>query len=595
MVGQKGGKNWVVEGAVVYTLYKLCCMLDPHGYFKVDRSKTISIANSSLKGERQAKEVFFNNVKSAMKLVIDPTSNRNWFEEHVGFDFSKAGDMQTKSILLPNAGNPKIQVHSFDSTADAPEGLLVFWGIMDEPSRANTPPRYRDAKRLLKVYRGNAKGSFKKWSKIIGFSYPEQEVNDLTFERFEHVKNTGQPLKYGFERPGVYVIKAATWEFDPTKNRELYNDEYDTDPIDSACRFECIVPKARFGFFKPFDHKIKECAVSMPDKIIYTPTQTLKIVRDPQGRSKQRRVYTGIEVVRVLGDSRPRVIALDVGVKHDRFVIGGGYLEKLDIPVILEQARQQVRDGEAIDTSVRRALDIDPVSAVERLTAIPVMDWFVVWEPTRLAPVDFTDVEDFVIDHLIPRFPDIRLFVSDRYQSEALQHKVMDRGIPYVSMLMSNSEQLRGYYKLRRLIWNNATKYADHPILIRELEQLLKLTSGKVDHPGGAGGEGSKDFADVLMLGVTKLIEVLGEEAAQTTEEDTAALEKRFATYVTKYVGEHHRAPSLEDIQRDMRVSAELALTLAEDLSIAEDDAPVQRILAEHGVDSETEPDTTDL
>jgi len=254
---------------------------------------------------------------------------------------------------------------------------------------------------------------------------------------------------------------------------------------------------------------------------------------------------------------------------------------------MLAATRSLIERGAELDNEEMSAISVDPALAVEKITARPVVDWFVVWEPQKGFPVDYTNVERFVTDYLIPSFPNIRAFVSDRYQSESLKSKVADRGIEYFSLLFSQTQALRGYYILRRYVWNNLTRYVNDPVLIMEAEQLLKIAAGKVTHPDG----GHDDRVAVLMLCVTKLIELLSGEAAQSSEQDLAGLQIRFTQYVNKFASEKKRPPTANEAQRDMKIPLELAMMLLEDVSVEQDETPMQSLHRTLGIVAGSEDD----
>jgi hypothetical protein len=514
MWGQKGGKNWIVEGGLVYTLYKLLCLVDAHSYFGVSREKTISLTNSSLKGERQAKEVFFDNVKNTLRSCIDPKTGDNWFERYAGTVIDRLGvDVQTKSIYLPNQNNKIIQVHSFDSTADAPEGLQILWGIMDEPSRACTPPRYADAVKLRRVIHGNGIGSVGLYHKTILFSYPEQEVNDLTYERFLDVSTKGKAVGHGFESAnGVFVMKAATWEVNPNRKREDYQSEYDDDPIEADCRFGANVKKSRFGFFQPYPHKIRECAdPTLVNRIVSRPTLTIRHIKSAQG-ILQTKEFTGMESS-VHGDDRPRVFAGDPALSGDSFVFGGGYLEQLATPMILKQVAELMQQGERVDTELARAVTGAPELMREAVTARPVFDCLIVWEPTKDAPVDYLDVDEFIMKRLLPAFPNTRGIYFDRYQSESLRQRILSQGIESETYHSSRQQQLQWYRKLRRYVWNNMARLLNDEKSLLEAERLIQIAGGRVDHPSGGcfTGDTKVALADGRNLSFKQLVKEYGD------------------------------------------------------------------------------------
>jgi hypothetical protein len=471
MVGMKGGKNWLFEGVFAYFAYKLMCLSNPHAYFGVAPDKEISLTNSSLVNARQAEIVFFNNLKKVMRNTIDPDSGDNWFERHVGVRIDERyGDLKKKTIDLPKS----VRFHSFDSQPESPEGLLILVGCIDEPSRANTPIRYEEAKKLHKVVSRNALASFKKYSKTVLFSYPEQQTCDLIVDRYEESQKKGNKHIFG--------VKIPTWVFNPTVTRESLQTAFDEDPMDANCRYGCIIPPPRFGFYQPYPEKIRDCAnPTLKNKIFYRPTITSR--RTGKGMQVDVREFTGVEILGIQGDDLPRAFAGDAAVTRDAFIIGGGYPGRFE----LERERLEL-----------------PLDMEMGVLARPIIDVMIVWKPERDRPVDYLNVSE-VIGKLLEAFPATRSFTFDKFNSEKIRQEILARGVECEPPLhFSNPEQVRLHKILRHLVWNNTAEYLDIEEMLVELEQLLFINKTKIDHPPG----GSKDYADVLAILASKLIQM---------------------------------------------------------------------------------------
>lgn len=487
MVGQKGGKNWTVEILVDYYLYKLANLINPHEFFNVDKSTDFNICNSSMVNERQAKGVFFERMKNTIRLTIDPKTGDNWFERYAGLDLRPGGfgDMQSKNITFPEQGPGygKIKLHCFDSTPSSPEGLTIFLAIMDEPSRANTIALYDNANKLYRMYSGNIQGSFKQHGKLCIFSYPEQELNDLTVERYNE----------GLKDPKVFVMKAPTWEFNPKLTREDYDDWFRKDPIDAACRFGCVIPANKFGFFKPYFEKIEECVnPELKNRVQYRPT----ITRRQTGKGEDVNIleFTGIEILNIMGDDKIRVWAGDPAISGDAFVFAGGYAEYLET------------DGNPKKTTIRLTKVNNGIESEEEviLEGKIVIDTIIVWKPEKDKPVDYVDVENVILK-LLDVFPMSREVHFDKFNSEGLRQKILQKGLKCESHAFSQKQQLRYYKILRGLIWNNQAEYLPEDeyrsnqkdlSVITELRQLILENRTRIQHPSG----GSKDIADVFAM-----------------------------------------------------------------------------------------------
>jgi len=510
MVGIKGGKNFLFEGITPFLLYKLSSLYNWHQYFRIPLDKILSITNSSCVNETQAKEVFFRNVKAVMKNTIDPKTGDNWFERYVGVKLTEGyGDLKKKLIELPNG----LCCHSFDSTPDAPQGLLIFLGIIDEPSRANTPVKYANAKKLFDVVSSNALASFGLYSKTAIFSYPEQETNDLTVERY----------KASLTRKDIFGLKSPTWVFNPTITRESLQRKFNDDPIDAGCKYGCIVPKSRFGFFGPWFEKIRECANPTIQNRVRAKPVLVRRAGIVKGKP-QILEFTGLEILDIQGDDKVRMFAGDPSISGDAFILSGGYAvplrpEEMKIITISQENRQKFEEGE----STTEDIEI-------KVSYRPIVDIILKWEPMKLRPVDYVGKFGVrgTINTLLKHFPNTKKFRFDRFQSESIRQDLITKGVECEMMSFSRPQQFKLYKILRGIIWNNLFECLDDEKGLVELEQLIKL-GNKIDHPE----HGSKDIADTWAMLVETLISE--EYKPQMIMDFGIGSESAFTTMVKEY------------------------------------------------------------
>ncbi len=509
-VGQRGGKNFCVEGVACYYAYKLGCLSDPHGYFGISRDREIAITNSSCVNETQAKEVFFRNLQKTMRSTIDPDTGRNWFEEHLGMDIRPGGfgDIKKKAIRMPYGAT----FYSFDSTPEAPEGQQILLSIIDEASRKNTPTEYAQAKKLYNVVYGNVLASFPDHGKVIVFSYLEQRTNDLTYEL----------LQKGKTNPKIYAINVPTWVFNPTITREMLQEKFDEDPVDAACRYGGVVPTAKFSFFNPYVGKIRECVnPHLENRALSAPTVTRRIVRD-QGEQVEKE-YSALEMLQIRGDERPRVFAGDPALSGDGFIISGGYAEDLPEPISIKFA-----EDEELEIGKRIVVDV-----------------LLKCQPDKQHTVEYLDLEQKCIA-LLKEFPNTRAFYFDRYNSESLRQVIEQRGVLCEARTLSNPEQLKLYKILRTLVWNNQADFLGDEEGIRELEEVLLINKRKIDHPEG----GSKDISDTYAMiagGLMMIDSTLGPELDVGESFDRMC--EKFRELQKEYT-DRREAPDYEEIAR---------------------------------------------
>jgi hypothetical protein len=106
---------------------------------------------------------------------------------------------------------------------------------------------------------------------------------------------------------------------------------------------------------------------------------------------------------------------------------------------------------------------------------------------------------------ILDAFPMSREVHFDKFNSEGLRQKILQKGIKCESHAFSQKQQLRYYKILRGLIWNNQAEYLPDceylpteksVSVLTELRQLILENRVKIQHPSG----GSKDVADVFAM-----------------------------------------------------------------------------------------------
>ena len=502
-IGQGGGKNtYIIAPVTCYVTYKIANMRDPWLYFSrflnkgLDYDTKFEMPNSSLVTERQAKNVHFSKMQAMIRRCKIPGANgtpgnENWFAKYAELDIRDGGfgDILSKTITIPTQpGCGPIVLHSFDSTPTAPEGLHIIWAITDEASRADTEPKYNDAKLLWKVINGNLNTRFPKGiGKQINFSYINCSEYDLTWELLleaeEERKHTDKPI--------LYATNRSTFEMNPnvTRDDEAIRKAYRNDPTDAKARYEGIKGTAKEGFYQPHPEKVEECFFHITSPIDYEYGITERIVEDPETHEQVKKRFVKIDLTRIEGDSRIRGWAFDAGVSGDAFILKGGYIDTMDV----KKDELFMHGGNKPELIV--------------MNQRPIVDIVIAWQPREGVTVDYLNVGD-VLGVLLGKFPNSCFAHSDKYNSEKLRQEILAKGVASETFNFSNDQQLRLYTKLRWMFWNNipqigldnrhtitkkgVTKTVGEWNLI-EHRRLLRINASKVDHPAG----GSKDICDV--------------------------------------------------------------------------------------------------
>lgn len=494
---------YIIAPLVTYTAYKIANMTNPHLYFsrffRHDPMMKYEIANSSMVNALQAANVHFENVKTQMENCWD--DGENWFQKYAGMNLQRGfGDLKKKQIVVPTVpGQGSIFLHSFDSTAQAPEGLKLILGIIDEPSRAETPATYAQVMKLWRMYIGNVTTRFpKNVGKVIAFSYLNNSAWDFTDtllkQAEEERKNGGSPT--------IYAVNYSTFECNPNADRNSKEVEqfYKNDPLDAKARFEGIKGASKEGFYQPHVHKIRECFFeNITPAVEWEPLITEQLVESESGHEIKQ--FASVALTKIRGDNKIRALVFDPAEKYDAFVLKMGYIESM------KPFKDSLFIGNNVETIV--------------LNKRPIIDTVIVWQPRgELLPVDYLSVGK-VIGTLLTHFPGLKRAVSDKYNSVKLMQEIMARGVSAETLGYSNTEQYRLYLKARWMFWNNIPRIIDYTGQSitrsgqtntvgewnkKEHEELLRISGFKVDHPA----KGSKDFSDTdaILLNVLSNLEV---------------------------------------------------------------------------------------
>ena len=502
-IGQGGGKNFTVTRIVVYLVYLWCCLEDPHAYFGLAHDEPFDVLNYSQVNAQQAKNVFFRTLSNTIRLTKDPFDGQNWFVKHMGMRLKEygTGDIKESEMVIPNRNKlyGDIRIFALDTSAKSVEGYTIWVTIMDEPSRANSKVKFATAKHQYNTAYTNQQTRFTNphHRLTLLFSYPEQEVNDLLVLLFDQYSKN--PMENSFEViDGVLTAWFNTWTFnskDTALKRKQYEVAYIIDPVDADRRWRAIVPPNVFGFFMPHFTKIADCANPIlvspvtVEKVITTRRETVKGIETDVN-------YSGLELVNVVGDNRDRFWGADFSTNKDMLTLVGGYAAATEREI--DAFTYEVRDDQG-----------KPVFKNKTIDCRPVVDIILVWEiPKPGVVIDYINVEDIFIALFSEYFPNSRALEFDQFNTESIRRKVLESGVGHCEKLgFSNPQQVLLGKLVRYLVWNNAIEYLNHPILIREMTQLLFENNTKIDHPDNGG---SKDVWDSLSICVNLIMQYGG-------------------------------------------------------------------------------------
>lgn len=526
--GQGAGKNFSTHVITVYTLYRLMLLSNPHKFFGLDDpANWIDIINISFVGETQARDVFFEGLKGAIRITKDPVTGQNWFSQR-GVDLREhgIGDLQETVIELPR----RVRVRCLPFTSSGFEGADIILAIVDEPSRAvQSPPANVMAHKLLGKIIGNTTTRFGMQGKVVMFSYPEAQDGDLIMETFAKAgtqfTSAGRRERAADDNvePTWYGSYGATYEVNPRRKREDFEAERKTDPEGVATRIDCNPPHSRTGFYRRYPEKVS-ASFNVPERGKAFEYRIVPVTHEVQvdGRLVTR-TYTGVELEWANSDDEYRALGGDPGESSDIFSLALARAEPIERAVecmVIRREREQrpVPHGfggaqPEIEVDRERSL---VMARVDRLVVVDGLCEIVPIRYTRrddktgrevsdTHPISFVSVCDFILQ-LKWHFPNLQLAGFDRWNSPQLIEELLRRGkILAESFTFSAQQQFDLYSQHRSLVYNDLfrslpspTKTKDgRPRAEAEFVDLQEVTPGrKVDHKP----EGSKDTADAEVI-----------------------------------------------------------------------------------------------
>lgn len=419
-LGKGSGKDHCARITMAYTVYLMHCLRDPLSYYGKATGVYVDLLNLAVNAQ-QAQRVFFEPFKNL--LLASPWFNEQGFEPRVSeiFFFSRP-----------------IRCFSGHSESEGWEGYEVMTIILDEISAFKTAAELKgdvrskgSAAAIYNMSKLSVMSRFPEVGKTILLSFPRYK-GDFIQQRYDSCREKNEPK--------TWAIKAATWEVNPTIEREQLESEYIRNPIEARARFECEPPNMEDAFFRDAD----------------LVRNAFNIGEDPiDDNGSFKNWFNG-------SDEFTRFIHVDLALKRDRAA-----LSMVHCPGLKE-----------INTGL----------GVEKLPVINV-DFIHSWTAQPGSEINFAQVRSMIID-LCRKFS-VAIVSFDQWQSvEMIQSlKAMGINADFHSVKKSDYDTLMTSIYDRRLrgYWNE--------ILVEEELLKLRLIGGnKIDHPS----TGTKDLADAL-------------------------------------------------------------------------------------------------
>jgi hypothetical protein len=436
-LGKGSGKDHVSRVSLAYISYLLHCLRDPLEYFGKAAGVYIDLVNLAVNA-KQAQQVFFDPLKNL--LLASPWANDVGFEPRVQeiFWFDRP-----------------VRMFSGHSEAEGWEGYEVLTVVLDEISAFKTDVELKgqlrnkgSASEIYEMARASITSRFPSVGKVVLLSFPRFK-GDFIQQRYKSVlddlaEQGGVLLDEKFGNRGGYreaqswALKAATWEVNPTRHKEEFENEFRRDPIMARARFMCEPPEMVDAYFR--DPESVRAAFRFKQPPI-----------DEEGRFREW--FTG-------SDEHPRYVHVDLGLKRDRAAIC----------MVHSPGFKQIKT----------------LGGVENLPVIE-MDYIQSWKAEDNSEIPFAAIRS-TITELTRRFTVVSVTFDQWNSADMIQslralninadlHTVAKKDYDTLSTAIYDG-RLRGY-------WNE--------ILVEdELLKLKLINNTKVDHPT----TGSKDLAD---------------------------------------------------------------------------------------------------
>lgn len=481
--GKGSGKDMICRWGSLRVAYLLLCLKNPQAYYglpDIDNIHLLNIASNA----PQAMRAFFKPMTLAVK--------RGWFADKA---------RPTQNSIVYDKGVEAVSGHS---DAEGQEGLNIMLGVADEidafkskDEMVGSGKRMREASTsaegILEMLKGSAASRFPDTYKRVAISYPRylgSTIQRLTAEGRESNE------KYGAKSIHYVSGPLATWDVNPRiKGKEDYQEEYDTDPLAAAAKYECKPSRAIDPFFK--NMSIFQQSIDRDDQPL---TISYKITEYYDAHV--RRKISGWEpVFHFASDFQPiqgAIYALhgDLAIKGDRAGIAMSHVEKW------------------VEVEVNKiSAEGEPYSDVE-IRPIIRNDFTIAFEADSTAKhngeslpreIQMRWARNLAFE-LRQRGFQVGIFTFDSFQSQDNMQILQMNGIE--SEKLSTDRDPSIWSTVKDIASEMRLKMSFEQLLINELEALSKIENGKIDHPPN----GSKDLADAFACSIVGALMVGGEE-----------------------------------------------------------------------------------
>lgn len=465
LVGKGGGKDRTISKILTYSVYKLLCLRNPQKFLGLNDNdfnspqSAIDIGNVSLNA-RLARDVFFKNFVAMIRATTNPVTGKNWFEEH-GLSFSK--DVLANSIKFPKG----ITAYSLDSEEYTGEGLNLLLVIFDEVGGFEP----KKAQELYTALVTTQKTRFGNKRKTLLLSY-KRDDNDFMMIRFNQAEKEEKTFR----------VKAATWVWNPKRSKDDFADDYIKNPEDAKRIYECEGSTSVEGYFK-YKDRIK--GIINPNRLnpvegdLYWTNDILSL-RFKEFFVPIKNIPYFVHVDLAKGKESGDYLGFSLGhfVRNKDVRLSEDYIKELTKVEGFNMAR--------LSGLKQTAVVIDLVMQVRARPGQEII---------------FDEIRQFI--QALRRIGfNIKMVTYDGWQSVDSIQILEKSGIQ--SEVQSVDRNTEAYDTLKEQIYKGLLDIYNHPVFVRECEELIRKPNGKIDHPDlsyrrsveEGRMEGSKDVSD---------------------------------------------------------------------------------------------------
>ncbi len=223
--GKGSGKDLISMLTAARIAYLLLCLKDPQGYFGMPIFANIDMVNMAYNAD-QAKFNFYEPMRKMIERSRYFRNKADCKEKHIVFD-------------------KNIYAHSGHSDEDAAEGKSLILAVLDEISAFKTKSEFSTSAQRLRAPKysyealidamKSSRQSRFDTGKLIAISYPRYKGCPI-----QQLYNAGlkDNQKLG-ENSKVYVSFGCTWDVNPTKTRDMFEDEFRKNPGLVKAKYMC--------------------------------------------------------------------------------------------------------------------------------------------------------------------------------------------------------------------------------------------------------------------------------------------------------------------------------------------------------------------